>query len=130
MEKWNGADLEFAALDKLEGEDCSSLLSQGMTHGRHAAWSNASHILQTDNPFQDDTHMNHCLHCCVTCCRGFAAQNDGKEEMNFIRNGPERPCMNYIENWKQCNEPLRNGQGLPQDSTRSKNRNRPVSQTR
>ena len=66
MEEWDGADLEFAALDKLEGEDCSSLLSQSMTHGRHAAWSDASHILQTDNPFQGSTHMKHCLHCCCS----------------------------------------------------------------
>lgn len=66
VEERNSADLEFAALDKLEGEDCGSLLSQGMTHGRHAAWSDASHILQTDNPFQDNMPMNHCLHCCVS----------------------------------------------------------------
>ncbi len=51
VEERNDADLEFAALDKLEGEDCSSLLSQSVTHGRHAAWSDASHILQTDNAF-------------------------------------------------------------------------------
>ena len=71
MEEWDGADLEFAALDKLEGQDCSSLLSQGMTHGRHAAWSDASHILQTDNPLQGSAHMKHRLHCChllLHCC--------------------------------------------------------------
>jgi len=86
-EEDDGADLELATLDKLEGEDCSSLLSQGMTHGRHAAWSDASHILQTDNPFQGNSHMNHCLHCCVTCFCTFAAQKDGSDK--FLRNSPE-----------------------------------------
>ena len=43
------ADLEFAALDQLEGEDCSSLLSKGVTHWRHAAGCDAAYILQTSN---------------------------------------------------------------------------------
>lgn len=43
------ADLEFAALDQLEGEDCSSLLSKGVTHWRHAARCDAAYILQTSN---------------------------------------------------------------------------------
>ena len=41
-----GTDLEFATLDKLEGEDCGSLLSQSVTHGGHAARGDASNILQ------------------------------------------------------------------------------------
>ena len=89
MEERQSVDLELAALDKLEGEDCSSLLSQGVTHGRHAAWSNASHILQTDDPCQGSTHMTHCLHCWVTCYRGFAARKDGKKAPNSGRNGLE-----------------------------------------
>jgi len=39
--------------------------------------------------FQGSTHMNHCLHCCLTCCYGFAAQNDGKEIVSYSRNWPE-----------------------------------------
>ncbi len=74
MGEQKGADLEFAAFDKLEGEDCSSLLSQGMTHGRHAAWSDASHILQTDNP-SSRQHSHEPLHAYTgVCYRSVAAQ--------------------------------------------------------
>ena len=44
-----GAHLELAALDQLEGEDCGSLLSKSMTHGRHAARCNAANILHRDS---------------------------------------------------------------------------------
>lgn len=47
--KFSRADLEFAALDQLEGEDCSSLLSKGVTHWRHAARCDATYILQPIN---------------------------------------------------------------------------------
>lgn len=43
------AHLEFAALDQLEGEDCGSLLSKGVTHRRHAARCDAPHILHNSS---------------------------------------------------------------------------------
>ena len=43
------ADLEFAALDQFEGEDCGSLLSKAVTHRRHAARGYATHILHNHN---------------------------------------------------------------------------------
>lgn len=62
-----GADLELAAFDQLEGEDCRSLFSKGMTHGRHAARCDATNILQG----QHSCLLQ--LSVCVSDCLSFLA---------------------------------------------------------